>query len=87
MDKNDALRMAAPLVAAGTVWVAGKALRSGYAAATGAPPPAPDDLEAPVLRIVVFALATATVTTMINIAVQRGVATAIARQQGGLEPA
>jgi hypothetical protein len=79
------LRMGAPLVAAGTVWVAGRALRAGYAAATGAPPPKPDDLDAPVMRIVLFAVATATVTAIINVAVQRGVAKAIAKQEA-IEP-
>lgn len=85
MDRNDMLRMAAPLVAAGTVWVAGRALRAGYAAATGAQPPTPDDLDAPMLRIIGFAVATATVTALINVAVQRGVAKAIAKQ-GAIEP-
>ena len=71
------LRMGAPVVAAATVWVAGRALRAGYAKATGAPPPKPDDLDAPVMRIVLFTVATATVTALINVAVQRGVAKAI----------
>ena len=75
------LRMAAPILAAGTVFLAGKALRAGYAAATGAPPPKPDDLEAPVVRLVVFTVATATVTALINIGIQRGVAKAIARNE------
>ena len=72
-------RLAAPMIAAGAVWAAGKALRSGYNRATGAPPPAADDLDAPVLRVVLFAMATAAVTAVINVTVQRGVAKALDR--------
>lgn len=76
------LRIGAPILAASTVWLAGKALQSGYAAATGAPPPKPDDLDVPVIRIVLFAVATATVTALIRVGIERGAAKAIARNQG-----
>lgn len=70
------MRLAAPLIAAGAVFVAGKLLRSGYSAVTGAPPPKPDDLDVPVARVVLFAMATAAVTAVINVSIQRGVAQA-----------
>jgi hypothetical protein len=75
------LRLAAPLIAAGAVWAAGKALRQGYSVATGTPPPKPDDLDVPVLRVVMFAMATAAVTAVINVTIQRGVAKAAHRRQ------
>jgi len=78
------LRVSAPLIAAGAVWVAGRALRSGYSAATGAPPPKPDDLDVPVLRVVLFAMATAAVTAVINVSIQRSVAKAAHRRQAAL---
>lgn len=80
MEKDDMLRFAAPVLAAGAVWVASKALRSGYSAATGAAPPRPDDLEAPVIRVVLFAMATAAVTAVINVSIQRSVARAANRR-------
>jgi len=73
------LRLGAPMLAAGTVFIAGKALRAGYTAATGTHPPKPDDLDAPVMRVVLFALATAAVTAIINVGIQRGVAKAVSR--------
>ena len=66
-------------VIAGTVFIAGKALGAGYTAATGTHPPKPDDLDAPVMRVVLFALATAAVTAIINVGIQRGVAKAVSR--------
>lgn len=81
MEKDDMLRLAAPVIAAGAVWVAGKALRAGYTAATGAEPPRADDLEVPVVRVVMFAMATAAVTAVINVSIQRGVAKAANRRE------
>jgi Protein of unknown function (DUF4235) len=80
VGKDDFLRMAAPMAAAGTVYLAGRALRGGYQAATGAPAPRPDDLETPVLHVVIFAIATAAVTAVINVTIQRGVAKASANR-------
>ncbi len=79
MDRNDLLRIGAPIVAAGTVFIAGKVLRSGYSAMTGNEPPKPDDLDTPVTRVILFAVATAAVTAIINVSVQRGVARAAHR--------
>jgi len=80
LDTDDVLRVVAPLAAAGAVFVAGKALRAGYQAATGAPAPKPDDLDAPVLRVVLFTVAAAAVTAVINVGIQRGVAKASAKR-------
>lgn len=84
MERDDMLRLAAPVMAAGAVWMASKALRSGYSAATGAEPPRADDLDVPVVRVVLFAMATAAVTAVINVSIQRGVAKAAHRRHAAL---
>ncbi len=86
MGKDDFLRMAAPLVAAGTVYLAGRALRGGYQTATGTPAPKPDDLDTPVIQVVLFAIATAAVTAVINVTIQRGVAKASASRSVRSQP-
>ena len=75
------LRMGAPMVAAGTVWLAAKALRAGYAQATGNPPPRPDDIEAPIVTVVIYAVAMASVSALINVGIQREVAKAIHKSE------
>ena len=81
MNKVSVIRIAAPIVAAGTVFLAGKALRAGYAMATGSEPPKPDDPDAPMSRVIVFAVATAAVTAVINVSIQRGAAKAAVRAE------
>ncbi len=75
------LRLGASVAAAGTVYVATKALRAGYSKATGSTPPTPDDLTASTTRVVVFAIATAALTAIIQVSVQRGVARAISKSE------
>ena len=84
MERDDILRIGAPLVAAGTVWLAANALRSGYSKATGNTAPMADDLDAPVMRVFMFALMTAAVTTVIKVGITRGVAKAAHRPPEGL---
>lgn len=79
MDRVEAYRVAAPFIAAGTVFVAGKAIRAGYQAVTGKKPPRPDDLDVPVSRVILFAVATAAVSAVINASMQRSVASAARR--------
>ena len=79
MNKVSVIRVAAPIVAAGTVFLAGKALRAGYSVATGSEPPKPDDPDVPIARVIVFAVAAAGVTAVITVSIQRGAAKAALR--------
>jgi len=73
VTRADVLRLSAPFLAMGGVWVAQKALTSGYRAATGNTPPTADDLDAPIARVLLYAAAGAMVAAIINTAVTRQV--------------
>ena len=66
MTGADVLKISAPLIAMGGVWVARKALAGGYQAATGNQPPSADDLDAPLTRVLVFAAGAAVVAALVN---------------------
>ena len=51
MTGADVLKISAPIIAMGGVWVARKALSGGYQAATGNQPPSADDLDAPLSQV------------------------------------
>ena len=70
------LRLAAPVLAAGSVYVAGKIMGAVYVAVTDSEPPTADNPETPIGRVIVYAVATAAVTALINVGIQRGVAKA-----------
>jgi hypothetical protein len=75
---KDFMRITAPLLAAGGVWLAQRALSDGYKAATGAPPPKADDLEAPMSRVLLFAAGAAMMAAVVNVVITRQVARAAA---------
>lgn len=81
MEREQLLRLGAPILAAGTVFVAGKIIQRSYEAATGAPPPQPDDPETPMRRVLLYAVASAAVSAVINAAVTRMVAKAGQKQE------
>lgn len=73
MTGADVLKLSAPIIAMGGVWVAQRALTGGYRAATGHRPPSADDLDAPLSRVLVFAAGTAIVAALVNTIVTREV--------------
>lgn len=85
MTRADVLRLSAPFIAMGGVWVTQKALTSGYRAATGTTPPTPDDLEAPIARVLLYATAGAMVAAIVNTVVTRQVARASAKAEARAE--
>lgn len=76
MTGHDFMRIGAPLIAMGGVWIAQRALSGGYRAATGSEPPAADDLDVPVTRVIIFAASAAVIAAAINVVVTRQVAKA-----------
>lgn len=81
MEREQLLRLGAPILAAGTVFLAGKIIQRGYEAATGSEPPQPDDPEAPMRRVIFYAVASAAASAVINAAVTRMVAKAGQKQE------
>ena len=72
------MRIATPVIAAVAVWGASEALKAGYRAATGNPPPEAEDLEAPVIQVLTFSAAAAVLAAVVNTGITRGVAIATA---------
>lgn len=81
MTRTDVLRISAPIIAMGGVFLVRKAMTGGFQAATGSTPPQPDDLDASLTRVIVYAAGVAVAAAVINTLVQRGVAKAVARQE------
>ncbi|MDA9913156.1 DUF4235 domain-containing protein [Candidatus Nanopelagicales bacterium] len=71
MQNNEVLKIGAPLIAMGGVWVAQKALAAVYRASTGNDAPKADNLDAPVSRVIVYASATAVVGAVVTVAINR----------------
>ncbi len=74
MQNNEVLKMGAPLIAMGGVWVAQKAFAAVYRASTGNSVPKADDLDVPVTRVMLYASATAVVGAVVTVAVNRTIA-------------
>ncbi len=81
MTGADVLKITAPLIAMGGIWVARKVLSGGYEMATGNQPPQPEDLDAPMGRVIVFAAGAAVVAAVVNTVVTRQVAKATVRAE------
>ena len=84
MTGNDFMRFGAPLLAAAGVWAAQQAITHSYRAAAGSAPPKPDDLDAPITRVLLFAGGTAVVAAVVNVLITRGVARASANRKATL---
>ncbi len=82
MTKKELIRMGAPLLAAGGVWLAQQALSGGYRAAAGSSPPKADDTEAPMSRVLLYAAGAAMVAAVVNVVITRQIARATAPQLG-----
>ncbi len=65
------LHLAAPLVAAGAVWIARQGLAKGYERMTGRTPPVPSDPQTSWRRAIVWTAATATTAAVIEVTVHR----------------
>lgn len=81
MTSADILKITAPLIAMGGVWVARRALNGSYALATGNQPPAADDLDAPLRNVLVYAAGAAVVAALVNTLVTREVARATVKAE------
>jgi Protein of unknown function (DUF4235) len=77
----DVLKISAPIIAMGGVWVARKALAGGYQAATGNQPPSADDLDAPLSSVLFFAAGAAVVAALVNTIVTREVTRATVKAE------
>ena len=80
-------RILTPLVSAGAAWATRKSLDSLYARRHEGGIPSRDDTEAPFRRVLVWALATAVVVALVDVAVQQGMARVAERHQPALETA
>ena len=71
MDRKETLRLATPLIAMGTVWVARKGFDVSYRTATGEDAPAPDDLDRPLTSVLIYAVGTSMVAAVVSVLVNR----------------
>jgi hypothetical protein len=74
MQNHEVLKIGAPFITMGGVWVAQKAVATAYRRRTGDEIPMADNLAAPMSRVVFFAAATAVVGAVITVAVNRTIA-------------
>lgn len=81
MTKTEVLKLTAPVIAMGGVFVSRKAITAGYQAATGSAPPTADDLDVPITHVILFAASAAVAAAIINTLITRGVARAVARSE------
>lgn len=61
----------APAVAIGAGWAVKQAMSKGYTAKTGQTPPKAADRDVPLMRVLLWAAATAAAVAMVDIAVNR----------------
>ncbi len=81
MDRQLAIRIATPLITVGAIWAVETGMKKAYQASTGNKPPAADDLEVSLARVIVYAGTTAAVVAVVKTVLQRQVAAASARAQ------
>ena len=84
MTRAEVFKLSAPFIAMGGVFVARRAMAKGFQATTGNEPPEPDNLDAPITQVILFAAGAAVAAAVINALIQRGVARAIARSEAPL---
>jgi hypothetical protein len=85
MNGRDALRLGTPVIAMAAVWVANKGVAIAYEKATGDPVPTPNDLDAPLDRVLLYAAGTAVLGAAITVCVNRGIASATTIEPGAEE--
>lgn len=81
MAGKDILRLSAPFIAMGGVWLAQQAMGAGYKAVTGRSAPNPDDLAVPLGKALLYATTTAIAAAVVNTLVTRGIAKATAQPE------
>jgi len=67
-------RILTPLVSAGAAWGTKKAMNAVYAKRHDGALPTRDDTDVPFARVLVWALATAVVVALVDVAIQQGIA-------------
>ena len=70
-NSRAAVRMVAPVITIGATWIASKTLSAGYRGLTGHEPPQAGDRNTPLIRVVVWALVTASAVAVIDVVVAR----------------
>ena len=73
-DPSTIARVVAPLAALGATWIVQRVLSSGYRAATGKEPPHASDRSQPLVRVFLWAAATAAAIAVVNVAIDRFIA-------------
>ncbi|MBI1376445.1 MAG: DUF4235 domain-containing protein [Frankiales bacterium] len=71
VDAPRALSLAAPVIALVGTWAARKVLEKAYVRSTGNKPPSAADPDASMRRVIVWAVATAAVVAVVQVAVDR----------------
>jgi hypothetical protein len=78
-------RLLTPIVSLGAAWVTRKSLNAMYSRRhEGGAIPRNDDVEVPFSRVLIWALATAVVASLVDVAVQQGMARWAEQPQGEL---
>ncbi|HRY09614.1 MAG: DUF4235 domain-containing protein [Actinobacteria bacterium] len=78
-------RLLTPLVSVGAAWATKKSLNAMYARRHDGTIPSKDDVDVPFARVLIWALATAVVVALVDVAVQQGMARLAERPHGELE--
>ena len=78
-------RLLTPLVSVGAAWATKKSLNAMYARRHDGTIPSKDDGDVPFARVLIWALATAVVVALVDVAVQQGMARLAERPHGELE--
>jgi hypothetical protein len=71
VEASTVVKIAAPVIAFGAAWIVRKAMETAYTKATGHAPPKVSDPDARMVRIIVWAAATAATIAVVNVAVDR----------------
>jgi hypothetical protein len=75
VEASKAIKLAAPVIALTAAWAVRKVLDKGYTSVTGENPPKATDPDAPMRRILVYAISTAAAVALVNVLVDRLTAT------------
>jgi hypothetical protein len=76
MTGKELLRLTSPIIDLGAVWVGQKAMSAAYRGATGREVPVANDLNTPVVRVLLYASAAAVLGAIITTSVNRVIAQA-----------
>ncbi len=74
-DSNNLLKYAAPVIAIGATWAVKKIMDKSYQRFTGSPPPRASDRDSGMVRILLWATATAAAIAIVDVVITRIAAT------------